>query len=231
MSFFRKIKQLLHSGPPAASQERLSSASVSLLACPADDSTQLITADKSGDADGAAHLAPISHTIRHWLDGRDWHYHYTPAEEDDELRTHHFVVGFKHESLYWHCIFRIRENNQLVSMIGVLQDPVPASHLLNVLYRLAEANLSRGFGNFELDVQTGEARVSMHFDGEFTLLSQRMLDTYMHGMANLVELLYDIISQELAGSAYTSLTAMMQSEKAPNLDDGSPYFTPTVVPQ
>ncbi len=72
----------------------------------------------------------------------------------------------------------------------------------------------------------------MHFDAEFTLINQRMLDTYMHGLASLVEHLHSIVTQELSNPPQDSLSLLMQQDTQSNSTDTlAPYFTPTTTAQ
>lgn len=186
------------------------------------------------------HLAPITQRIRQWIEAHDWHYHHEAPSDDDELRVHHLSMGFGSEHIHWHGIIRIRERNQLVSMIAILQDTVPVEYRLMVLYQLSYTNFLRSFGNLELNVHTGEIRAVLHFDAEFSLLSTRMLDSYFDGLSSLIESAYLTLQAELANpNPCTDLDTLLKNSQyhhPANDDDDSQgdsltFFAPTHTPQ
>lgn len=144
-----------------------------------------------------AHLSPISVRISEWMNDRGWSYDHHDPSDDDEMRTHYFLTGFKDDKLTWTCIIKIYEKNQLMTFQGLLQDPIPKAYFLPVLASFAKINNNVGIGSFELDLDSGIVRVKIGVDAEFTNLSDHALNCYMQGIASLTERMYDTVQELL----------------------------------
>lgn len=168
-----------------------------------------------------AHLNPVSQRVIAWLDERQWHYqHYEPAH-DDELRCHHFVVGFKNDSYQWNCIIRIFEKNQLVSLVAIINSDLPAKYHVALMTALNQINTGLNIGSLDFNPKTGDIRARLGFDAEFSILSYRLLDSYLQGVSGLIDRAYDTIGFVLADDAPSNdpLTLWQEEESEPDHED------------
>lgn len=98
-------------------------------------------------------------------------------------------------------------------------------------------NCSIGIGSFELDVTTGTIRTKIGFDGEFTMLSDHALNSYLQGLASLTEKAYEIVNAILKDpDPHQNLLTLLQEQGAFDSDietdtAGNPYFVPTHIAQ
>lgn len=138
---------------------------------------------------------PITSQIMTWLDKQDWKYdHRTPSEG----HIHHLIMGFSDRENDWTCVFRINEENQLVTIFGILENSVPVSHYTAMLMELAKMNMNVGFGGIEFDPTDGEVRAKVAFDVEFSPLSDKALGCYLQAVAGLTEVARNIMHIVLA---------------------------------
>ncbi len=127
---------------------------------------------------------PITSQIMSWLDKQDWKYdHRTPSEGN----IHHIIMGFADREGDWTCVFRINEENQLVTIFGILDNGIPVSHYTAMLMELAKINMGVSFGGIELDPTDGEVRAKVAFDVEFNSLTDKSLGCYLQAVAGLTE--------------------------------------------
>lgn len=136
---------------------------------------------------GTEHLSPISTRIKAWLDDKAWRYQHHTPESDDELYTHHFVMGFKHDHIDWNCAILVHERNQLISLQGVLLEEIDPRYYLTLMTALMELNQSLILGNLSLDINVGALQARIGFDGEFSLLTDRALDCHLQVLGSLME--------------------------------------------
>lgn len=139
---------------------------------------------------------PISSKIVSWAKKNDWKYEHRKPQDDD-LQKHYVILGFADQECSWTCAFRVREDNHLVTIFGILDDNVPQSHYMPVLVELTKANLSINYGNIELDLSDGEVRAKFSFDAEFSLMSEQMLDCSFTAVLGLVKLASSIVKDAL----------------------------------
>lgn len=139
---------------------------------------------------------PITTQIMAWLDKQDWRYEHRPPSDDGQ--THHLMLGFTDRENDWTCVFRINEDNQLVSIFGVLEDRVPVSHYTAILMEFAKVNLSISFGGIEFDPTDGEIRTKVAFDTEFGVLTDKSLGCYLQAVAGLTEVARSIMQAVMA---------------------------------
>lgn len=139
---------------------------------------------------------PITRDIMAWLDKQDWKYNHRPP--DDGGHTHHLIMGFTDRENNWTCVFRINEDNQLVSVFGILDDGVPVSHYTAMLMEIAKINMNISFGGIELDPADGEVRAKIAFDAEFTPLTDQLLACYLQVLAGLTKVAQGIMMLVLA---------------------------------
>lgn len=230
MAFLDKIKQWLKT-PTSTSQSNGSPQP-----CPQSDTPS--TSDTS-DASALHHtasednppqyLSPITNHLEAWLTKCNWHYKRHDAEHDDTSRTHHLSFTFGDDGYDWNCVLRISEKNQLVTFYGLLLVEVPASHYLNLMSQFADINTHTSFGSIEFDLRTGDIRVKLAIDAEFTELSERALGTYMQGMAGLVDLAHQVYRQAMDETPLDNLSTFIR-EKTRQDDDGE-YYAPTTFTQ
>lgn len=187
-----------------------------------------------------AHLSPISERIEAWLNGHGWKYEHVLPEDDDELRTHHFLMGFRDENNYlWNCLIRVHEKNQLISFQGMPELEIEKKYYLPILAMLSAINCTIGIGNMELDVSRGMIQTKLGVDGEFTNLSDHALNSYLQGIASLTEKAYDLVSVILKDpNPEQDLLQLLRSQGAFGEEDeietdsaGNPYFVPTHTAQ
>lgn len=139
---------------------------------------------------------PITRDIMTWLDKQDWKYNHRPP--DDGGHTHHLIMGFTDRENDWTCVFRINEDNQLVSVFGILDDGVPVSYYTAMLMEIAKINMNISFGGIELDPADGEVRAKIAFDAEFTPLTDQLLACYLQVLAGLTKVAQGIMMLVLA---------------------------------
>ncbi|UYZ71141.1 hypothetical protein LP090_11775 [Moraxella bovis] len=139
---------------------------------------------------------PITCDIMAWLDKQDWKYDHRPP--DDGGHTHHLIMGFTDRENDWTCVFRINEDNQLVSAFGILDDSVPVSHYTAMLMEIAKMNMNVSFGGIEFDPTDGEVRAKIAFDVEFNPLTDKSLGCYLQALAGLTEVARGVMTLVLA---------------------------------
>lgn len=152
---------------------------------PTDTGTPAVSPkDETKALNVASGTYPITTQIMTWLDKQDWKYdHRTPSEGE----THHIIMGFTDRENDWTCVFRINEENQLVTIFGILENSVPVSHYTAILMELAKVNLNVSFGGIEFDPTDGEVRAKVAFDVEFNALTDKSLGCYLQAVAGLTE--------------------------------------------
>lgn len=139
---------------------------------------------------------PIATQIMTWLDKQEWKYdHRFP---NDDGHTHHLILGFTDRENDWTCVFRINEENQLVSIFGILEESVPVSHYTAILMEFAKVNLLVSFGGIEFDPNDGEVRTKIAFDVEFGGLSDKALGCYLQAVAGLTEVARSVMQAVMA---------------------------------
>ncbi len=175
---------------------------------------------------------PITSNIMAWLDGQGWNYdHRLP----DDGNTHHLIMGFTDREHEWTCVFRINEDNQLVSVFGVLEEGVPVSHYTAILMELAKVNTNIGFGGIEFDPTDGEVRAKIAFDAEFSALNDKSLGCYLQALAGLTELARGIMTLVLSDDEPSQFAGdyidMGDEIKTVVNDERRTFFLPTRTAQ
>lgn len=185
-----------------------------------------------------AHLSPISGRIETWIKSHDWSYEHVPADDGDELRTHHFIIGFRDgRDFAWNCLIRVHEKNQLISLQGILPTDIDKKHYLPVIAMFSAVNCNLGIGSLEFDVTTGTVRTKLGFDGEFTTLSDHALNSYLQGLASLTEKAHELINDILQDpNPRQDLLTLLEEQGIFSTDTetdtaGNPYFVPTHTAQ
>lgn len=175
---------------------------------------------------------PITSEIMAWLDKQEWKYdHRTPSEG----YTHHIIMGFTDREHEWTCVFRINEDNQLVTAFGILEDSVPVSHYTAMLMELAKLNLNVNFGSVEFDPMDGEIRAKVAFDVEFTPVTDKMLGCYLQALAGLTEVARSIMILVMLDDEPSQFAGdyidLGDEVKAVIDDEKRIFFLPTQLPQ
>ena len=248
MTLFKKIKALInfdrrdsgHGTQPSTAVKNPSDQAISAkLGHRLDD--QLDNSDETIEnlADGLlTHLPPplpsylssVTNTIEAWLNEQNWHYRRYDPHSDDEFRTHHLVTSFADTDFEWNCLFRINEKNQLISIIGILIVDVPTSHYLNLFAKISEASANINFGSIEFDLRTGDIRTKMYLDAEFTHLNDRVLGTFMQGLAGLTQHAHSLYQDAISQPPIKSAKALVASQNIyEDIEDG--FFAPSLKAQ
>lgn len=185
-----------------------------------------------------AHLSPITNRIGQWLDDKGWKYDHILPDDDDELRTHHFSLGFRDDNDYfWHCFIRIHEKNQIVTITGLPAIEIDKAYFLQILTTFNTINNTLAIGSFELNTVTSTVHARISFDAEFTTLSDQALDCYLQGLAGLTERVYEVVSLILKDPKPNQNFLDLLKEQGglddkPEIDqDGNHYFVPTHTAQ
>lgn len=137
---------------------------------------------------------PITTDIMTWLDKHNWNYDH---REPKEGKIHHIIMGFSDHEHEWTCVFRINEGNQLVTVLGILDDNMPISHYTALLMELAKVNMNVSFGSIEFDPNDGEIHAKIAFDAEFGMLTDKALGNYMQALSGLTEVARGIVKMVL----------------------------------
>lgn len=174
------------------------------------------------------YLCPITTIIKQWLTDQEWHFQSHEPHADDSFRTHHLTLTFGEKNYDWNCVFRINEKNQLVTMYGVLLLSIPKSHYLNALWHISQLNYHTNFGNIELDLMTGDLRVKLSFDAEFTHINDRTLSIYTQGVSGLVDLAFDVYQNTLNEPPLQHFDEVLDTADS-ETDDG--FFVATATKQ
>ncbi len=204
MAFFKKLKHLLgnEQHPQDNEQHALSEQTPLLEQELSDDepNDEHLHQDEFDDyftAQAEAHLSAISRRIEQWIIDKEWKYDHHLPDDNDDMRTHHFVIGFKDEEFAWTCVFRIHEKNQLITLQGILPDTIEPPYFLPVMAIFTATNYNLSIGNMELDLTTGTARTKIGIDAEFGKLSDYALNCYLQGIASLTEKAHTLITTAL----------------------------------
>lgn len=200
------------------------------------------TNPKKDKADELDHLNPISQVFSAWITQNEWTYqHFEPDERDDGTRLNVFVVNFGGGQFDWKLVVQILEKPQLISMFGIIDETVPKEYRLATAVLLAERARHLFFGDIELDLSTGDLRAKVYFDGEFTKLSSRMLDTQIGQLFRLTELCWEIKEQSrqmptisdlsdlltIAQDQRDELIASVNGESETKDENGQVFFAPS----
>lgn len=171
--------------------------------------------------------------ITAWFDKQGWKYEHRPPAHDRAV--HHLILGFADKGHEWTCVFRIQEENQLVTMFGILEDTLPVTHYMAILMAFAKTNLNISYGNLELDPTDGEVRVKLAFDGEFTKVDETSLGCYMQAVAGMTELARNIIGEVMAEDSPSQFAGdyldVSDEITAKVGDDKQAFFVPTRTQQ
>lgn len=218
MNPFKKLKQLLmgDTSQPA----------------PTSDEVQTNASSTNNPNKHRQHTKVVA-DIMAWFDEQSWKYEYRPPEND--LHTHHLIAGFTDNEHDWTCVFRIHEQNDLVTIFGILDEVVPVSHYTAVLMAFAKVNMTVGYGSLELDVGDGEVRAKLAFDGEFTTINDKSLGCYMQAVAGLTELARGIVQGVLVDDSPSQFAGdyleVSDEIVAKVGDDKQSFFVPTQARQ
>lgn len=227
MNAFKKFKQFISSQSDAnktSTQDEPNSKQN------AEQSTAQNNTITSSDEKATAHLSAISSRIQNWLDSQDWHYEHYPPDDDDDLRTHHFVMGFRDNDFHWSCIIRVHEKNQLITFQGLIPEPVATPYYLPIMAIFTATNYNLSIGSLEFDVNSGIARAKIGIDGEFSRLSDTALSCYLQGIAGLTEKAAELIAAILQDpNPNQNLVEVLMEQgilKAPNetIENDKSYF-------
>lgn len=199
---------------------------------PTSDETQTTAPPADNPTKYSQHTKVVA-DIMTWFDGQSWKYEHRPPEGD--LHIHHLIAGFTDNEHDWTCVFRIHEQNDLVTIFGILDEVVPVSHYTAVMMAFAKANMTIGYGSLELDVSDGEVRAKLAFDGEFTTINDKSLGCYMQAVAGLTELARGIVQGVLiddSPSQFAGDYLEVSDEIVAKVgDDKQSFFVPTQARQ
>lgn len=151
--------------------------------------SEVVLADDTNDE----YLYPLTRRVIQWLETQQWKYeHRTPV---DDKRIHHLLLGFammEKGRSDWLCVIRVNESNQLISMFGIIEEPIAEAYYPHALLAISKANIGISYGNLELDIDDGEFRAKLSFDAEFTKLTDMSLGSNIQTLYNLVGVIDDI---------------------------------------
>ncbi len=151
----------------------------------------------SEDKKATRHLSPVSYRIKEWLDSKDWRYMHEKPDDDDDSGEHFFVLGFGSDDFSWHCIIRVQESNQLVSMQGIVHEDIPSDYVASIVAEFSRINANISIGSINLEPRTATVYTKVGFDAEFALLSDKMLNSYIHMLFALTEKTNDVVQSLL----------------------------------
>lgn len=171
---------------------------------------------------GVAHLSPISERIKSWIEAQDWRYQHYEPDEMDEFRVHHFVIGFRNDEFEWNCVIAVFEKSQLVNFQGVILREYSPDEYLSVMTAITQINYGLMLGNLDFDMATGSVRARIGFDGEFAILSNHALDSYMQGLVTLMERARAVIDSTLDETPPISTLGELLAQKDGKADTDVP---------
>lgn len=178
--------------------------------------------------------ATLIEAILAWLDKQEWKYEHRPPT-DDSTSVHHIILGFVDQEHEWTCVFRVQENNQLVTIFGVLEETLPVTHYTAALMAFAKNNMNISYGSLELDPSDGEVRTKLAFDGEFTCIDDKSLGCYLQAVAAMTELARNIISGVMADDSPSQFAGdyleVSDEITAKVGDTKQTFFVPTQIQQ
>ncbi len=174
------------------------------------------------------HLSPVSYRIKEWLDGKSWHYMHEKPDDDDD-NEHFFVMGFGGNDFSWHCVIRVQEGNKLVSMQGIIHEDIAPDYFASIMAEFSRINANISIGNVNLEPRTTTIYTKVGFDAEFTLMTERMLDSFMHMLFGLTQKANDVIQNMLENPNPNPNIAHILKEHQANLkkqqeQDGDEVF-------
>ncbi len=96
------------------------------------------------------------------------------------LRNNQKVIDFEVAAPegQWNCMLLLHGRSG-IGFYSVVPFPVPEAERAEIALYLMWLNNERIFGNFELDLETGEIRFKTYIDCESNELNERMLDRTM----------------------------------------------------
>lgn len=179
--------------------------------------------------DDIAHQRAVTKRLITWLDENNLKYSYQESEDDEAV--YFLMLGFVGDDDYeWNCVFRINERNKLVNIYGIIPFVIPQDYYAEALAILANINQRINFGNVELDLQDGEVRFKTFFDAEFTTLSSRNIDSYVHGTSIFTKLAFDTMSDLLSRPARQSFDEILASLHNDNQTENDNTDSDFIVP-
>lgn len=143
----------------------------------------------------------VSEQIKAWLDSENWVYEHHTPDDDDEMITHYFSLGFsglaKGSNFQWGCIIRVQEKTQLVTLYGLPKISIPPDHRSLISTMAGVVSYAIGFGSIDFNIKTGGLHAKVSFDAEFTVLSNRALSSYFTACASITAKAHELITNTI----------------------------------
>lgn len=166
---------------------------------------------------------PISQELTAWLDECGWRY-----KHDMKGSVHHLMAGFSDHTHDWTFVILVNEDSGVVSMLGILEQTVPASYYLQILTALAQMNLVLVHGSLGFDGEHGEAYAKLTINTRFGAINKEMLDYHLQMLAELVVLTKDTVQTVLTNGDIDELIAQkLGDDVVPKSDEITTFFLPT----
>ena len=165
----------------------------------------------------------ISQELTAWLDEHGWRY-----KHGIQGNVHHLVAGFSDHTYDWTLVILVNEDSGVVSMLGILEETVPASYYLQILTALAQMNLVVVQGSLGFDGKYGEAHAKLTINTRFGAISKEILDYHLQVLAELVVLTKDMVQTVLAdGDIDELITQKLGDDVVPESEEATIFFLPT----
>ncbi|WP_230658050.1 YbjN domain-containing protein [Psychrobacter sp. I-STPA10] len=135
---------------------------------------------------------PITDRIAAYLTAKDWKFTHFPPKNSSKSSVHHLSLGMQSDDMEWGYLFRINEDNKLLSVYGVLPFSLSPAQISAGVALATQINYDLMIGNIEIDLRDGEVRFKNAIDTECIKLDDSILDYLTQSVTAMTHVIYQL---------------------------------------
>ena len=161
---------------------------------------------------------PITDIIAAYLTTKGWKFTHFPPKDSSKSPMHHLSLGMQSDDMEWGYLFRINENNKLLSVYGILPFSLSPEQISAGVALATQVNYDLMIGNVEIDLRDGEIRFKNAIDTECIELTEDVLDYLTQSITAMTHIIYKLFYELYQGqSEQQSLEELLtQIQEMPN---------------
>ena len=169
---------------------------------------------------------PVTERIIEYLTHKGWKFSHFPPKDSAKNPVHHLSLGMQSDDMEWGCLFRINEDNKLLSVYGILPFSLSQEQISAGVALATQVNYDLMIGNVEVDLRDGEVRFKNAIDTECTELEDSVLDYLTQSVTAMTHVIYQLFYEIYQGKgnqpSLDELLEHLQEQTTANA-----YFVPT----
>lgn len=169
---------------------------------------------------------PITDRIAAYLTTKDWKFTHFPPKDSSKSSTHHLSLGMKSDDMEWGYLFRINEDNQLLSVYGILPFSLSQEQISAGVALATQINYDLMIGNIEIDLRDGEVRFKNAIDTECIHLNEQVLDYLTQSVTAMTHVIYQLF-YDLHHNKGTQLSLEQLLTQIQEANSANTYFIAT----